>query len=106
MHLQTGLRNGCPVVACALNYGGSSPVHFIQIDRRMSSLSEAHDFVNAANQFTGQQIRNEIIASHGPIVDAISKVFGASTQEAAARYRQLLANELLDRNDRYTGKNK
>lgn len=83
------------MVACGLVYSQSvttpAPVHFIQIDRLMKSLAEANKFVEAANESTGKTIRDEILASDGHILDAFNRVFGASAQQAAARFHQLEA---------------
>lgn len=91
LNLQSGIRGGAPVVACALIYG-TSLIHYLQIDRLMSSLDEAHQFVEAADEITGREVHDEILSSHGSIVDAINRVFGASSEQAAARFHQLVGN--------------
>lgn len=88
LNLQAGIRDGAPVVACALIYG-TSLIHYLQIDRFMSSLDEAKQFVEAADVNIGREILGQILADHGHIVDGISRVFGASSQQAAVRFHQL-----------------
>lgn len=96
LNLQAGFRGNQPVVACGLVFfdGGTStaPVQFLQIDRLMKSLGDANAFVEAANESVAHQIRDDILASDGHIVDAVNRVFGASTQQAAARFHQLMGN--------------
>lgn len=91
LNLQTGIRDGAPVVACALIYG-TSLIHYLQIDRLMGSLNEAQQFVEAADENTGREILGKILADHGHIVDGINRIFGASSQQAAVRFHQLVGN--------------
>ena len=91
LNLQPGIRDGAPVVACALIYG-TSLIHYLQIDRLMSSLDDAQQFVEAADENTGRELLGEILAVHGHIVDGINRIFGASSQQAAVRYHQLVGN--------------
>lgn len=91
LNLQSGMREGAPVVACALVYG-TSLIHYLQIDRLMSSLDEAQQFVEAADANSGRALLGEILAEHGQIVDDINRIFGASSEQAAVRFHQLVGN--------------
>lgn len=87
LNIQPGMRGGRPVVACALIFG-TQLIHYLQIDRQMSSLADAKAFVEAADENTGRQLRDELLATDGHIIDGINRIFGASSQQAAARYQQ------------------
>lgn len=92
VHLQSGIRNGTPVVVCTLNYGAHNPLHFLQVDKPMPSLAVADAYVCNANLFVCRSILSRLTRSEGVIIASVNKVFGASESEASMAYAKLRSN--------------
>lgn len=97
VHLQSGLRDGSPVVACTLNYGAHNPLHFLQVDRLMPSMKAADAFITHADHFVCRSILTRLSRSEEKVIASINRVFGASDAEASIAYAKLERNSHVNR---------
>lgn len=103
VHLQSGLRDGTPVVACTLNYGAQNPLHFIQVDRPMSSMKAADAYITHADHFVCRSILSRLCRSEENVIAGVNRVFGASDAEASIAYAKLERNSHVNRTQRNAG---
>ncbi len=103
VHLQSGLRNGTPVVACTLNYGAHNPLHFLQVDRPMPSMETADAYITHADRFVCRSILSRLSRSEEKVIAGVNRVFGASDAEASIAYAKLGMNDLVNQTQRKAG---
>ncbi|RAU45310.1 hypothetical protein DBY68_016990 [Pseudocitrobacter sp. RIT415] len=89
IHLQSGIRNGVPVVACTLNYGAEHPLHLIQVDRHMPSMEAANAFIAHADRYVCRSILSRLSRTEESVIAGVNRVFGASDAEAAIAFMKI-----------------